>query len=274
MIIATVDEEQFCLDMLNSAISEIAPDAEILSFASAGEAAEAVCEGGLRPDLVFLAIRLKNMTGLELARLIRHHSPQTRLGFVTWFPEYAVEAFSLHAVSYILKPVTAARLREEIDHILGLNVCTINGNCRTKVQCFGNFEVYVNEKPLVFHRSRSKEIFAYIVDKKGASCSTRELAAVLFEDRPYDDSLQRYLQTIKSSLCETLRSANLEHLLIKHHGSLAVDVHFFDCDYYQFLAGVPGAVNAFEGEYMNQYEWAEYRIGCLNSLKYGSDEKD
>jgi two-component SAPR family response regulator len=52
--------------------------------------------------------------------------------------------------------------------------------------------------PLHFERSKAKEIFAYLIYKHGASCTIREIAAILFEDEPYDRKQQWHIQKIIS----------------------------------------------------------------------------
>ena len=47
---------------------------------------------------------------------------------------------------------------------------------------------------------------------------------------------------------------------------IAIDPERVDCDYYRFLAGDMTAVNAFRGEYMSNYSWAEPTVGALHSL--------
>ena len=53
---------------------------------------------------------------------------------------------------------------------------------RLRVQCFGNFEVFRGGRPLAFSRSKTKELFAYLVNRRGAVCTVQALAAVLWED--------------------------------------------------------------------------------------------
>ncbi len=66
-----------------------------------------------------------------------------------------------------------------------------------RVQCFGNFDVFTpNGDHVHFERSKSKEVFAYLVHKHGSSCSTKEIAAALFEDAPYDEKQQNYVQKL------------------------------------------------------------------------------
>ena len=64
-----------------------------------------------------------------------------------------------------------------------------------------------------FKRSKSKELLAYLIDRRGMSVSRKEIAAVLFEDVPYDRSRQKYLDAIIRSLRDTLREYGIAEIL-------------------------------------------------------------
>jgi sigma-B regulation protein RsbU (phosphoserine phosphatase) len=82
----------------------------------AGDGEEAVARiDELRPDLVFLDIQMPALTGLEVVS--RLHPPRPRIVFCTAYDQFAVEAFELHAVDYLLKPVHRGRLSRTVDRI-------------------------------------------------------------------------------------------------------------------------------------------------------------
>lgn len=264
MKILTIDNERLALGLLNDAIAQTAPDAELTSFTRVSEALRAVEQNGYRPDVAFLDIEMPGMTGLELASRIKKTAPMTWLIFVTGYSQFALEAFSVHAGGYLLKPVTPQRIAEELALVGRLQPAEPVPHHPLRVQCFGNFEVFADGKPVSFSRKKAKELFAYLVHKRGTTSSTRELAAVLFEDAPYDLTHQSYLQTLISNLCHTLKEVGEESVIVRSFGSLSVDTSRLDCDYYRFLAMDAAAVNAYTGEYMSQYEWAEFTIDFLN----------
>ena len=103
-----------------------------------------------------------------------------------------------------------------------------------------------------------------MIDRRGSSCTIRELAAVLFEDKPYDSTRQSYLQSIISSLMKTFESVGARECIIKSYNSIAVDVNYVDCDYYKFLASDESERDGFWGEYMSQYSWAELTAANLS----------
>ncbi len=103
------------------------------------------------------------------------------------------------------------------------------------MQCFGNFDVFLPDgTPVRFERSKSKEIFAYLVHRHGGSCSTREIAAALFEDEPYDKKQQSYLQTLISAMMKTLKKNGAAKAVNKSYNALSVNPAVLDCDYYRF----------------------------------------
>lgn len=130
------------------------------------------------------------------------------------------------------------------------------------VQAFGNFQVFVDGKAVHFSRSKSKELLAFLVDRRGAGMSTAEIAAILYEGKEYNRSVKNQVQTAISELNKALEAVGIRNCLIRSWNSLAVDRGRLECDYYDFLEGKEGC-RPFEGEYMTDYSWAEYTTGYL-----------
>lgn len=108
-----VDDEQAARERLRQLLGPI-PGLEIVGEASDGEQAiERILE--LRPDLVLLDIQMPGCTGLEVAASLP--TPRPRIIFCTAFDQYAVDAFELHAVDYLLKPVNRVRLAHAIERV-------------------------------------------------------------------------------------------------------------------------------------------------------------
>ena len=214
-----------------------------------------------KPDIVWLDIEMPGMNGLEMAAKIKETSPDTNIVFVTGFPEYAVDAFGMHVSGFVLKPATSERLLHEIKNLR--NQVTLNEECRVRVQCFGNFEVFVDDTIMKFTRSLSKEALAYLVDRRGAGCTVSEICSVLWEDRQADKKLKSQCRVILAALKNDLAALGIENILVKNWNTWGVDTTKISCDYYDFLKKDSLAVNSFRGEYMAQYSWAEMTVGSL-----------
>lgn len=136
-----------------------------------------------------------------------------------------------------------------------------NGRHQIFARTFGNFDLFVDREPVVFSRKPAKELLAYLIDKRGATVSRKEMAAVVFEDSGYNRSTQSYLTKLLGDLMETLKSVGAENMVLKNNGMYYVNVSLFTCDLYDYLDGKAEAINRFRGEYMSQYSWAEGTLG-------------
>ena len=184
-----VDDEPLMLKMLESAVREASPDADITGFRYQEDLLEEAKKGGC--DVAFLDIHMRGMNGVELAKELKKVNPKMNIIFVTGFSEYTGDAMKLHASGYIMKPVTAEDVKRELEDLRF--PLEPKSNALLRVQCFGNFDVFLpNGEHVRFERSKAKEIFAYLVHRHGSSCTIKELAAALFEDEPYDKKQQNY----------------------------------------------------------------------------------
>lgn len=254
-----VDDERLMLRQLEKAILRAAPQAKVNSFLSPFEALEFA--ENISIDVAFLDIRMGGMSGLELAKKLKEIQGDINIVFVTGYDEYATEAFSLHASGYLLKPADPDKVKEELEHLRAIPPRLNEG---IYVQCFGNFEIFHDGKPLVFSRAKSKELFAYLVDRNGAGVSKKEFASILWEDKPYSRSIQSHLHILIAEMINTFAVLGVEDVVIKQRNLYSVDTSKIACDYYDFLKGKASAVNAFRGEYMSNYTWAEFTTGNLS----------
>ena len=254
MLIFALDDEPLQLDVLVEAIREAEPAATVMGFGYAAAALAAIREEGLRPDVVFSDIEMPGMSGMELARVLLSMLPKTNVIFVTGFRQYAPEACTLYPSGYVMKPVDAARVRAELDHLR----FPVLGARRVRIQCFGNFEAFADETPIVFTRRKSKELLAYLVDRQGAGVSIAEAAGILWEDSPYSRSRQRQMQYVISDLIHSLSAVGAQSIVLRRRSTLSAEPSQYDCDLNAFLAGDPVAKAAYRGEYMVQYSWAEF----------------
>jgi len=138
---------------------------------------------------------------------------------------------------------------------------------KVRVQTFGNFEVFVDGKPLNFARSKTKEMLAYLVMRRGARCNNNELVSVLWENKPDSPALQSQYRHLVSDLTKVLKSVGAEDILIKQRGFLAVVPEKLSCDLYDFSAADNNTANNYMGEFMTQYSWAEFINARLDRIK-------
>ena len=110
-----VDDEPLALKLLRTVLSEIA-DIEIVAECSNGkQAVEAVSE--LEPELIFLDIQMPGMNGFDVIKSLQTDI-MPMVVFVTAYDHYAVDAFDLHAVDYVLKPLDSERIARSVERAI------------------------------------------------------------------------------------------------------------------------------------------------------------
>lgn len=255
MRILCVDDEPLMLKMLEMAIRDAKPDADITAHKKQSDLLEDARKNGC--DIAFLDIHMRGMNGVELAKELKAVNPKMNIIFVTGYSEYAGQAMSLHASGYIMKPVTKEKIEAELSDLRFPIVP--KSNALLRVQCFGNFDVFLPDgSHMRFERQRSKEVFAYLVHRQGSSCTTREIAAALFEDEPFDKKQQNHVQQLIHAMIKNLKESGAESAVVRSYNALAVNPEVLDCDYYRFKELDAGAVNSYQNEYMSQYYWADF----------------
>ena len=254
MIAIAVDDEALMLGALVAAIQASPDIREVNKFSDCEEALAFVNQTPV--DIAFLDINMRGMGGLTLAEKIKSSCPNCKIVFCTGYEEYAVPAFKLHASGYLMKPISAQDVQGEIDNILGV----MQKEKPLTVKCFGNFEVYVKNQKLIFKRLKTKELFAFLVDRNGAGMTAKQICAVLFPDDMDDKKNAAYLRQLVLDLKHTLKSVGAEQVLCHETPCYRINTALLQCDYISFLeTGKP----EFHGEYMTQYSWAEETCAML-----------
>lgn len=255
MRILIVDDEPMMLDMAEDVIKEVKPEAEIYSSLNSQEAYASAKQHAY--DVAFLDVEMPGMNGIELAKKLKECNEAVNIIFVTAYAEYATEAFSIYASGYLMKPLEKEAVEKAFEN---LRFPITKSKKLLRIKCFGNFEVFCKDVPVVFGRSKAKEVFAYLIDRNGAGVNTAELCAVLWEDSVEQAKNRHYLRNLISDLKKSLRDCGAEEVFVSSRNLFAIDPDKLDCDYYRYLEHDPEAVKAYHGEYMKQFSWAEKRM--------------
>lgn len=252
MNVIVVDDERIVLAAETSVIKRTLTDADVYSFQKVKDAVEFAEKNSV--DIAFLDINIKGITGLQLAKKLQEYNPRINIVFCTGYSEYSLDAHDLYCSAYLLKPINDEKLKRALDNLRYPLSQKAKG---FKVKCFGNFEVYKDGAPVKFKHRRTKELLAYLIDRHGATVSTREMAAVIYEDPNKESNIRN----LRADLNNTLEQFGLSDLLVHIGGDVGINVEKIDCDYYDYLNGNK---ELFHGEYMAQYSFAEKTMGWLS----------
>lgn len=175
MKVVIVDDERLAVLRLQQ-ILECRDDVEIVgAFTMYSELLKEFPR--LRPDVAFLDIDMPGMNGLELASSLIEMDERLEVVFITAYDQYALEAFRVNAVDYLLKPVDEGTLGSTISRISRRRgralVRKNNYEAGPRVQCFGPFNVHRSGfiGPIDFPTAKAEELLAFFLTHRDTNIS-------------------------------------------------------------------------------------------------------
>ena len=262
MTILAVDGDVKYLEKIRETITEIEPDAEILCCT---DSPQALAEARKKEiDTAFLNPEMEEISGLDLGQYLKELYPLVNLIYFTDHREYGFDAISQHASGFILNPVCEENVRRELGDLR--HPALEKDHKRVFAQTFGDFELFVDGKPVEFKYSRTKEVVAVLVSRRGAQVTNGEIIASLWEDDGDPVKKASYLRNLRQDLQNTFTRLRLTGIILKQRGSMAVAVDKVECDLYDWLEKKKDSKYQYLGEFMAQYSWSEYMAAELDEL--------
>ncbi len=235
-----------------------------------------------RPDVVFLDIHMPEMNGLELGEQLQAAVPHTEIVFVTGYDQYAVRAFELYALDYIMKPVRLDRLRLTVQRLRERlqEDPEASGKAKTPLfLCFNQLRVQLpgmEPQTLKWRTNKAQELFAYLLHHRERTVDRGTLIELLWPDFDVSRATQQLYTTIYH-IRQTLSKVGLTMIrIIKGEleagyrltiGGARVDVEEWEQRLKRLEAidltnaeEYEQVLDQFEGNYLGEYEylWAEY----------------
>lgn len=227
--IAAVDDELHVLERFERMVLEI-KELELCGLFETGEQLLSYLKE--HPlDAVFLDIEMPGVNGLQLSERILDLSETIDIIFVTAFNQYAVEAFELHAMDYLMKPLTEERLGKTVKRLLKTKG-TVGRPRKPFIQCFGDFEVFLNGEALAWKNSKAKEILAFLIHKNGVPVIWEKITDAVWPD--YDsERAQTNFHATTYLLRKRLAEAGISQIMESGRGNYRVVKDQVNCELYQ-----------------------------------------
>ena len=225
MKVILVDDEPIALEVLGAILSTYEDINILRSYTDPIVALKELKE--LQPDVIFLDIEMGDTNGLEMAQLFLECKSSVEIVFITAYSQYAVDAFELNAMDYLLKPIqkkrlnkTIARLEEKISESSQIGSL---GN-ELIVNSFGVFEVTDNMgNPLIWRTQKTKELFAYLWEQNDRHVSKDLIMETIFPDKDLDKATT-HLHTTIYQLRKNLRKLGYPNGILYFNDSYQLDV--------------------------------------------------
>ncbi len=217
MRIVLVDDEYLSITRLKTLLEESkVPGIEVVGeYTDSLKAMDEI--QSLQPSIVFLDIVMPDMDGLALGEKIQELLPDVEIVFTTGFDQYALDAFNLHAVDYLLKPIQISRLEKTLDRLEQINnKHKKSSRNSTIINLFGGLRVVLpngQTQILKWRTSKAKELFAYLLNHRD-EIIYRDTILELFWPESDRDKASKQLYTAIYTIRQTLKNYGLEGVQI------------------------------------------------------------
>lgn len=282
MKVMLVDDEPLALQFLESQLLSIGDFEIVGAYRTSRGLMVNIKEK--KPELLFLDIRIGSVNGIELAAAIQEEQPNLPIVFVTGFHEYAVQAFELNALDYIVKPIQKDRLRKTIQR-LDMNVQKNTSRAPIQINCMPTLQFLQNGSPLPiqWRTSKAKEVFCYLLHHAGKPVRKDMLIEKFWEEKAPEKAFTQLYSTIYV-IRKTL-AASLPGLSLSSHNQ-SYQLHLGDAEvdaieWRNHLTQLPELnkdniadyqelLRKYKGDYLAQeaYVWAESEQRQLQELWY------
>jgi two-component system, LytTR family, response regulator len=177
MKVILVDDEHLALSYMEHQLRKVSQVEILGKFADPFEVKRFVLEKDVDVDVVFLDIHLPEIDGIELAEQLLQDKPRLNVVFVTAYDEYAIKAFELNALDYVMKPVpkerleiTLRRIQERLDERTKQEDLRSEEGKRLNIRLFRQFRIESsNREPLQvrWRTTKAQELFLYLLQHRG-----------------------------------------------------------------------------------------------------------
>ena len=259
-----LDDEILAAEYLAELIYEIDKKAEVLTVNNPIKALELAEQ---KFNVCFIDIQMPALNGIEFSEKLKKIHPKVNIIFVTGYSDYMKEAFRLDASDYILKPANVEQVRHALENLRYSVFEDVKEEAQKRIQitCFGNFDILVDGNPVKFKFEKTKELLAYLVHRKGARCSSKEIIANLWEEEGHDS----YYRMLKKDLQDGLNNLGCEKIIYSERGKIGLsNLECIQCDYFKWTENVIEGRKLYHGEYMAQYSWGKEFNAFLDMDKY------
>jgi len=283
--VIVMDDEPLALINMEKKLEEFDSIEVIKTFTTVKEL---MAEGpNLSFQVAFLDIEMPGMNGLEVAHLLQEWNPNIYIVFVTAYRDYAIQAFEIHSLDYLLKPISKARLETTINRIQALfhqekkslPVVDQQKSLLT-IQCFGGFVVSYDDKTVLWRTVKTKELFAFLFSNLNNLIPRDTIIDALWTETDYKKARVQ-LHTTVSYLRTTLSTLGYLDVIQYANGCYILQLEDFQCDAYDLeqilnekmesgrlnIEKAEALIQKYQGEYMAtlDYPWIISKANYMNN---------
>ncbi|RXZ82519.1 response regulator [Paenibacillaceae bacterium] len=285
-----VDDERLSLLLLKNILEQEVEEVQVVGmYSDPLQVLESAVQ--LQPDVVFLDIHMPELNGLKLGEQLQVAVPETEIVFVTAYDQYAVQAFELYAMDYLVKPIVSGRLKQAVQRLSRRQKKDLAANKRMTghlmVSCFNHLRFLHSDRvnqPVKWRTSKAQELFAFLLHHRERVVERNIIFELLWPEfeaakaaKQLYTTIYHIRQTLKNNGMGTItiHSGDLETGYRLHIGDASVDSEQWETYIkqlgpldHQCTGNYELALKMYKGDYLGEYEyiWAEYERERLRRL--------
>ncbi len=285
MKIMIVDDEKLALRSMSHHLKEFTNVEIVGLFNDPREALKLASNEHI--DLVFLDIEMPEINGMVLAERLMEKQPHIRIVFVTAYSEYAIQAFELNAMDYLLKPVQRSRiavtLQRSSDQLMKAAAATKSSH-NFQLCCMHSLHLCDDDgrsHSFQWRTVKAQELFAYLLHHRGQTVRKESILEWMWSDCE-PDKASNLLHTTIYQIRRVLKLKGVDvHIKYADSGyrletnTVSLDVEAWEQDLNMTLPVAPHNLNQqhrllaqYRGDYLGEYDyiWAESERERLRTL--------
>jgi len=187
MNVILVDDEPLALDYLEHQLRKVCEIDSIRKFTDPLSSLDAIVHEDV--DVVFLDIQLPEIDGIEFAEQLLERKPGLRIVFITAYQEYAVQAFEMNAMDYVMKPVKAERLRNTLNRLQTEShseaIAPSEDRRAIRMQLFREVLIESADHPFIpirWRTAKAQELFLYLLQNRDKQIRKDTLIEILWPE--------------------------------------------------------------------------------------------
>lgn len=280
MKVFIIDDEQLAVDSLKGMLERIGRVQIAGTYTNPIEALEDL--DYQRVDAVFLDNEMGPYNGIQVAKDIKAKHPEINIVFVTAFEKFAVDAFAVRAVDYLLKPVGESRLKETLNRLQELDgrdeeMTGLTDSPMLIINVMGSVKLRDNRGNEVKWRTKKvKELFVYLWDHYPSGVHRSRILEDLWPEQ-YAENAAQLMHTTLYQLRKILRNSGFQRpiQLVNEKYVLNVDGKSDMEKIEQVLASkkmttteIERIIHLYVGDYVEEegYTWASYKQRQLKTV--------
>ncbi|GAA4721962.1 response regulator [Brevibacillus fulvus] len=197
-----IDDEHHALDILQRQLQKVADIKVVGTYTNPLAGKEHILNDEV--DLVFLDIHLPEINGIELAEQIAEKRPNLPIVFVTAYDDYAIKAFELNALDYLLKPVKAERLAKTVQRVREQlagkpSIDSVSAKHGLRINMFQNLSILSGDGqtvPVRWRTAKTQELFLYLLQHRGQLVRKTALTDLLWPEYEIDKAFSQLYTAI------------------------------------------------------------------------------